>query len=290
VLDRELGTKSEVPQGLIKAFLNYLGKHLDGWLEKLPIMSDKRPLEKLKDKISPHAYYRLQKYANMGGKVASLVFVVASALLIAFGLPLPGAVLTILLAAVIKLLADLLSGDKVSTAFRKFGTNIALGATLGSAISYVDAAYPSIREFITNSWQALGFGSEQAAEAAVAAPPGAPSTQNQHRQDQIQWNTQARPCQNLQKELLNRSQMLQELTRSQMLQELTRSQMLQEFIQLKEGDTLGAIAQQHGVTAQQLWDANRDTIGTNPHLIRPGLELQIPQTSPEALRPDGTSP
>lgn len=56
------------------------------------------------------------------------------------------------------------------------------------------------------------------------------------------------------------------------------------------GDTLGAIAQQHGVTAQQLWDANRDAIGPNPHLIRPGLELQIPQTSPEALRPDGTSP
>jgi nucleoid-associated protein YgaU len=45
------------------------------------------------------------------------------------------------------------------------------------------------------------------------------------------------------------------------------------------GDTLPSIAQQVYGDANQwrrIYDANKDTIGSNPNLIKPGMQLSIP--------------
>lgn len=47
---------------------------------------------------------------------------------------------------------------------------------------------------------------------------------------------------------------------------------------VKSGDTLSKIAAQYGITWQQLYDANRQTIGSNPNLIYPGQVYTIPGT------------
>lgn len=47
--------------------------------------------------------------------------------------------------------------------------------------------------------------------------------------------------------------------------------------EVQSGDCLSTIAQRFGVTWQQIYDANRDTIGDNPNLIYPGQQLTIPQ-------------
>jgi len=44
-----------------------------------------------------------------------------------------------------------------------------------------------------------------------------------------------------------------------------------------QGDSLSKIARQHGdFTWQQLYELNRETIGSNPNLIHPGLKLRLP--------------
>ena len=46
---------------------------------------------------------------------------------------------------------------------------------------------------------------------------------------------------------------------------------------VKAGDTLGAIANKYsGVTWQQIYEANKALIGSNPNLIQPGMVLVIP--------------
>lgn len=45
---------------------------------------------------------------------------------------------------------------------------------------------------------------------------------------------------------------------------------------VKSGDNLSKIAAQHGISWQQLYEANKDLIGDNPNLIFPGQELVIP--------------
>lgn len=48
-------------------------------------------------------------------------------------------------------------------------------------------------------------------------------------------------------------------------------------IKVRRGDTLSAIAAQHGVSWRQLYAANREAIGSNPDLIHPGMELTLPK-------------
>jgi nucleoid-associated protein YgaU len=43
------------------------------------------------------------------------------------------------------------------------------------------------------------------------------------------------------------------------------------------GDTLSAIGQRHGVAWREIFEANRDVIGDNPDLIKPGQKLRIPK-------------
>lgn len=43
-----------------------------------------------------------------------------------------------------------------------------------------------------------------------------------------------------------------------------------------KGDSLGKIAARYGITWQQLYEANKDVIGSNPDLIRPGQTYVIP--------------
>ncbi|MGA5362412.1 transglycosylase family protein [Streptomyces purpurascens] len=44
---------------------------------------------------------------------------------------------------------------------------------------------------------------------------------------------------------------------------------------VREGDTLSGVAARHGTTWQRLYAANKDAIGGDPHMIVPGLRLDI---------------
>jgi len=46
------------------------------------------------------------------------------------------------------------------------------------------------------------------------------------------------------------------------------------YYNVKPGDALWKIALEHGMTAQELYDLNRDVIGDNPNLIKPGQKLR----------------
>jgi nucleoid-associated protein YgaU len=46
---------------------------------------------------------------------------------------------------------------------------------------------------------------------------------------------------------------------------------------VKSGDTLSKIGQHHGVAWRDIHEANRDVIGDNPDLIKPGQKLRIPK-------------
>ena len=47
-------------------------------------------------------------------------------------------------------------------------------------------------------------------------------------------------------------------------------------VTVKPGETLWRLAARHGTTARALYAANRDTIGSDPDLLRPGLVLVLP--------------
>ena len=51
----------------------------------------------------------------------------------------------------------------------------------------------------------------------------------------------------------------------------------EEEYTVKSGDTLSAIGQQHGVAWREIYEANKDVIGDNPDLIKPGQKLRIPK-------------
>ena len=46
---------------------------------------------------------------------------------------------------------------------------------------------------------------------------------------------------------------------------------------VKSGDTLSKIGQHHGVAWRDIHEANKDVIGDNPDLIKPGQKLRIPK-------------
>ena len=46
---------------------------------------------------------------------------------------------------------------------------------------------------------------------------------------------------------------------------------------VESGDTLSAIGQRHGVAWREIYEANKDVIGDNPDLIKPGQKLRIPK-------------
>ncbi len=48
---------------------------------------------------------------------------------------------------------------------------------------------------------------------------------------------------------------------------------------VKSGDTLGGIARRHGISVEQLYQDNKDLIGSNPNMIYPGQELVIREQS-----------
>ncbi len=54
---------------------------------------------------------------------------------------------------------------------------------------------------------------------------------------------------------------------------------------IKAGDTLSAIAKRYGTDWRTLYEANKDVIGGNPNLIRPGQTLSLPGTEPVTATP-----
>jgi LysM repeat protein len=54
---------------------------------------------------------------------------------------------------------------------------------------------------------------------------------------------------------------------------------------IKAGDTLSAIAKRYGTDWRTLYEANKDVIGGNPNLIRPGQTLTLPGTEPVTATP-----
>jgi len=59
---------------------------------------------------------------------------------------------------------------------------------------------------------------------------------------------------------------------------------------VKQGDTLGKIALDYCTTWREIYDLNRDTIGKNPNLIKPGMVLIIPANCMPADSGSGTTP
>ena len=51
----------------------------------------------------------------------------------------------------------------------------------------------------------------------------------------------------------------------------------EETYTVKSGDNLSKIGQQHGVAWRDIHEANKDVIGDNPDLIKPGQKLRIPR-------------
>ena len=51
----------------------------------------------------------------------------------------------------------------------------------------------------------------------------------------------------------------------------------EETYTVKGGDTLSKIGQNHGVAWRDIYEANKDVIGDNPDLIKPGQSLRIPK-------------
>ncbi|HJQ31395.1 MAG TPA: LysM peptidoglycan-binding domain-containing protein [Pyrinomonadaceae bacterium] len=51
----------------------------------------------------------------------------------------------------------------------------------------------------------------------------------------------------------------------------------EETYTVKSGDTLSKIGQHHGVAWREIYEANKDVIGDNPDLIKPGQQLRIPK-------------
>ena len=51
----------------------------------------------------------------------------------------------------------------------------------------------------------------------------------------------------------------------------------EESYTVKSGDTLSKIGQHHGVAWRDIYEANKDVIGDNPDLIKPGQSLRIPK-------------
>jgi nucleoid-associated protein YgaU len=51
----------------------------------------------------------------------------------------------------------------------------------------------------------------------------------------------------------------------------------EESYTVKSGDTLSKIGQNHGVAWREIYEANKDVIGDNPDLIKPGQSLRIPK-------------
>ena len=50
----------------------------------------------------------------------------------------------------------------------------------------------------------------------------------------------------------------------------------QKTVTVESGDFLIKIAEKHGVDWKQLYELNKDVIGDNPNLIKPGMELKLP--------------
>ncbi|HWW75783.1 MAG TPA: LysM peptidoglycan-binding domain-containing protein [Pyrinomonadaceae bacterium] len=51
----------------------------------------------------------------------------------------------------------------------------------------------------------------------------------------------------------------------------------EETYTVKSGDSLSKIGQHHGVAWREIYEANKDVIGDNPDLIKPGQQLRIPK-------------
>lgn len=51
----------------------------------------------------------------------------------------------------------------------------------------------------------------------------------------------------------------------------------EETYTVKGGDTLSKIGQSHGVAWREIYEANKDVIGDDPDLIKPGQSLRIPK-------------
>lgn len=47
-------------------------------------------------------------------------------------------------------------------------------------------------------------------------------------------------------------------------------------IEVKSGDTLSKLAQAHGTTWEKLYELNKDVVGGDPNLIKPGQKLKLP--------------
>lgn len=58
-----------------------------------------------------------------------------------------------------------------------------------------------------------------------------------------------------------------------------------KFYTVVEGDSLGGIAEAHGVNWHALYGVNKETVGSDPNLILPGMKLTIPDGTAAPAKP-----
>lgn len=168
--------KAVIPQGLISAISNFITKSLAQGFDKIPIfrkgpqwIATRRRLLRIKD---PALLARLDRLFAIGGKISSVVFIVASALAIMVGLPIPYPVYTIGGSLLIKLAVDLAQGKRYSEALANFTKNVGVAVASGWAVneilSSVDSAWPAVKDFVTSNAERLGLTGAQTQAVANA--------------------------------------------------------------------------------------------------------------------------
>jgi hypothetical protein len=256
---------AQVPQGLLSALNKWLTNALSGWIEK-KLPSSKNPagwVIKLKDYLkgqNPALVPRYEKIVRIGGKVGSLAIVAIMAIGIVSGFPFVGPLVGTVALSMLKLLTDILQGVKVSEAVANAVKRLATGAALGGVIAGVDAAWPSVASWISGNAQALEVPNAPEAPGefgAVPVPTEPPSTgpdatgayEEPDATGAYEEPPTGRPTE----------------------------------VTTRRGETLGSIAQKHGVTVADMQAANTGI--RNPHEIGSGIKLNIPTQ----VRPEGTN-
>lgn len=266
--------KDAPPPGLLNKVLNTLKKGLNrlskattyppvddaiqATISRIMAKSEDSPFKEYLKKIMR----AMLKIAEKGGWVASVVLLALGITQAFLSLPFLGTSIFVfaIVAAVMRVVADLVNGKSITYALVKAST--LYGAGYGAAelfksvmplLSAAEAATPPAT-----------IGGEEAADAlsqtdAVRELPAQGST--------AQGSMPQGP-----------------IPEPETMQG-TASFEPQGTYQVRAGDTLGSIAQANNVTAQALYDANRDIIGSNPNRLSGTMTLTIPPATIDPANP-----
>jgi hypothetical protein len=277
----------QVPKGLIAELNKKLTDALSGWIEKKLPSSDKpvKWITSLKEwlkNIDPTLVPRYERLIKVGGKVGSLVIIAIMIIGVVNGFTMGGPLVGTIALSLLKLLTDILQGAKVSEAIANATKRLATGAALGGVIAGVDAAWPNVVSWITGNAQALEVPPELIPQApnvpeapgefGAVAVPNEPAAASPDATGEYDPDATGSYDPDATGEYEDATGEYEEPPTGRPTTYKTQP-----------GETLGSIAQKHGVTVADMQAANRGII-QNPHNIGSGIDLNIPTQ----VRPPGT--